>query len=141
MTNQLEVIVVGAGVMGCGTACWLSKTGYTSRAREIRGRIADQANQFIRHFYSLGANLSASNFPDVADPSKITPRKVDTSGVLRSRQVALAGEVRVSGGPLLFSESPGLLAKVLSSGRYYHSDIHGTTISDCALQPPTPLLS
>ena len=29
MTNQPEVIVVGAGVMGCGTAYWLSKAGYT----------------------------------------------------------------------------------------------------------------
>src|SRR5438093_9947866 len=28
MTNQPEVIVVGAGVMGCGTAYWLSKAGY-----------------------------------------------------------------------------------------------------------------
>ena len=29
MTNRPEVIVVGAGVMGCGTAYWLSKAGYT----------------------------------------------------------------------------------------------------------------
>ena len=28
MTNQPDVIVVGAGVMGCGTAYWLSKAGY-----------------------------------------------------------------------------------------------------------------
>src|SRR5919198_792686 len=28
MMNQPEVIVVGAGVMGCGTAYWLSKAGY-----------------------------------------------------------------------------------------------------------------
>jgi glycine oxidase len=28
MTNQPEVTVVGAGVMGCGTAYWLSKAGY-----------------------------------------------------------------------------------------------------------------
>jgi glycine oxidase len=28
MTNQPEVIVVGAGVMGCGTAYWLSQAGY-----------------------------------------------------------------------------------------------------------------
>jgi glycine/D-amino acid oxidase-like deaminating enzyme len=87
MTNQPEMIVVGAGVMGCGTAYGLSKAGYTSRAREIRGRIADQANQFIRHFYSLGAYLSASNFPDAADPSKITPRKVDTIGLERNRSL------------------------------------------------------
>ena len=75
------MIVVGAGVMGCGTAYWLSKAGYTSRACEIRGRIADQANQLIKHFYSLGAYLSASNFPGAADPSKITLRKVDTIGL------------------------------------------------------------
>ena len=29
MTTQPEVIVIGAGVMGCGTAYWLSKAGYT----------------------------------------------------------------------------------------------------------------
>jgi len=29
MTNQPEVIVVGAGVMGCSTAYWLSKAEYT----------------------------------------------------------------------------------------------------------------
>ena len=28
MANQPEIIVVGAGVMGCGTAYWLSKAGY-----------------------------------------------------------------------------------------------------------------
>ena len=28
MTQQPEVTVVGAGVMGCGTAYWLSKAGY-----------------------------------------------------------------------------------------------------------------
>jgi hypothetical protein len=53
MMNQPEV-VIGAGEIGCGTAYWLSKSGYTSRARKIRGRIADQANQLIKHFYSLG---------------------------------------------------------------------------------------
>src|SRR5712691_6668709 len=37
-----------------------------SRSREIRGRIADQANKLIRHFYGLGAHLSASNFPGAA---------------------------------------------------------------------------
>ena len=37
-----------------------------SRAREIRDRIADQANQLVEHFYSLGAYLSASNFPGAA---------------------------------------------------------------------------
>jgi glycine oxidase len=28
MANTFDVIVVGAGVMGCGTAYWLSKAGY-----------------------------------------------------------------------------------------------------------------
>jgi glycine/D-amino acid oxidase-like deaminating enzyme len=28
MTKQPDVLVVGAGVMGCGTAYWLSKAGY-----------------------------------------------------------------------------------------------------------------
>ncbi len=28
MTEKLDVVVVGAGVMGCGTAYWLSKEGY-----------------------------------------------------------------------------------------------------------------
>ena len=37
-----------------------------SRSREIRGRIADQANKLISHFYGLGAHLSASNFPGAA---------------------------------------------------------------------------
>src|SRR6266705_2001118 len=37
-----------------------------SRSREIRGRIADQANKVINHFYALGAHLSASNFPGAA---------------------------------------------------------------------------
>src|SRR5713101_4743024 len=38
----------------------------TSRSREIRGRIADQANKLISRFYGLGAHLSASNFPGAA---------------------------------------------------------------------------
>jgi hypothetical protein len=37
-----------------------------SSSREIRGRIADQANKSIRHFYGLGAHLSASNFSGAA---------------------------------------------------------------------------
>jgi glycine oxidase len=34
MTNQPDVLVVGAGVMGCGTAYWLSKAGYKTLVLE-----------------------------------------------------------------------------------------------------------
>ena len=47
--------VFGADCLHCDVAALDS----FSSSREIRGRIGDQANKLISHFYGLGAYLSA----------------------------------------------------------------------------------
>jgi glycine oxidase len=62
MTNQPDVIVVGAGVMGCGTAYWLSKDGYKVVVLEQEAiacgasGVAAAMLEAVGHGAHLGAN-------------------------------------------------------------------------------------
>jgi hypothetical protein len=63
---------------------------------EIRGRIADQANKLIRHFYGLGAYLSASNFPGAAlFLGKATPPRATLAPAVHDFSASLLGIRRV----------------------------------------------
>ena len=89
-----------------------------SSCREIRGRIADQANKLISHFYGLGAYLSASNFPGAAQyQSGKTIQALAAVGKFRHAQISVTTAVA----PVAAGVGAGYAVSIVKSpGAGYH---------------------